>query len=233
MVQRHVVALQFADGQTRFEPLKAWLRSNPGQLPAGVSAEGKTSHQLRSILRRQGWQVEFLPEEVRLTKPGAVFSEEQVVTVSDDEPFVEDEREEDFDTRFSLESQLRDFISGNLPKIPINGRYLKLFVDANGVDGVEYQVGVGRIDILAVDSDGAFYVFELKRAESSDRVLGQLARYMGWLKQTIAADREVYGIIVSKEISSNLRYAISVVPNVFLFEYAVQFKLNAAHQLPS
>ncbi|WP_175577263.1 endonuclease NucS domain-containing protein [Rhizobium oryziradicis] len=227
------MALQLANGQMRFEPLKAWLRSNPGQLPAGVSTEDKTSHQLRSILRRQGWQVEFLPEEVRLTKSGTVFSEEQIATASDDESFIEDEREEDFETRFSLESQLRDFISGNLPRIPINGRYLKLFVDANGVDGVEYQVGVGRIDILALDSDGSFYVFELKRAESSDRVLGQLTRYMGWLKKTIAADREVYGVIVSKEIGSNLRYAVSVVPNVFLFEYAIQFTLNEAHQLPS
>jgi hypothetical protein len=90
---------------------------------------------------------------------------------------------------------------------------------------------VGPIDILAVDDAGAFFVFELKRARSRDHAIGQLTRYMGWVRQTIGKDRAVNGIIVAKEISESLRHAVSVVPNVSLFEYEVEFHLKPAHQL--
>jgi RecB family endonuclease NucS len=74
---------------------------------------------------------------------------------------------------------------------------------------------------------------ELKRANSPDRAIGQLARYMGWVLQTIGRDREVFGIIVVKSISENLPYAASIVPNVRLFEYEVEFHLRPAHDLTS
>jgi hypothetical protein len=54
---------------------------------------------------------------------------------------------------------------------------------------------------------------------------------MGWVRQTIGKDREVNGIIVAKEISDNLRYAVSVVPNVSLFEYEVEFRLKPAQSI--
>lgn len=82
------------------------------------------------------------------------------------------------------------------------------------------------IDILAVDESGAFFVFELKRASSSDRAIGQLARYKGWVKHTIGKDRAVNGVVVSKTIDERLKYAASLIPNVHLFEYEVAFKLR-------
>jgi RecB family endonuclease NucS len=85
---------------------------------------------------------------------------------------------------------------------------------------------VGPIDILAVDDSGAFVVFELKRARSPDHAISQLARYMGWVKQTIGKVRKVRGVVVAKTIGENLRYAISVIPDVSLFEYEVSFQLN-------
>jgi RecB family endonuclease NucS len=89
----------------------------------------------------------------------------------------------------------------------------------------------GTIDILAVDDSGAFYVFELKRARSPDHAMGQLTRYMGWVRQTIARDREVDGVIVAKQITNSLRYAASIVPNVSLLEYEVEFRLKPAHEI--
>jgi RecB family endonuclease NucS len=62
---------------------------------------------------------------------------------------------------------------------------VRLFVDPVGRDGVEYPTAVGPIDILAADDSGAFFVFELKRARSPDHAMGQLTRYMGWVRQTI------------------------------------------------
>jgi len=61
--------------------------------------------------------------------------------------------------------------------------------------------------------------------------MGQLTRYMGWVKQTIGKDREVNGVIVAKEISESLRYAVSVVPNVSLFENEVEFHLQPANDV--
>jgi RecB family endonuclease NucS len=115
--------------------------------------------------------------------------------------------------------------------IDVNGKKLRLYVDPAGRDGIEFPTDVGPIDILAVDELGAFVVFELKRARSPDHAIGQLTRYMGWVQQTIGAGHEVSGIIVAKEIGKRLRYAVSVVPNVNLFEYEVEFHLKLADDI--
>src|SRR5271169_4926349 len=60
------------------------------------------------------------------------------------------------------------------------------------------------------DKRGSFYVFELKRARSPDHAIDQLARYMGWVRHTIGAQTRVHGIIVAKQVSDKLRYAVSV-----------------------
>ena len=133
---------------------------------------------------------------------------------------------EETEAAFALEHQLRDFIAQNLGAIPVNGRRLKLYVDPTGKDGLEYPSATGPIDILAVDDTEAFVVFELIRASSPDYAIGQLARYMGWVRQTVGKDREVRGVIVAKAISERLRYAASVFPNVSLFEYKVEFRLK-------
>jgi len=174
-----------------------------------------------------GWTMQETPAEIRLIKPNSnanavaavLGSVEDSATESDDEPW------------FTLEYQLRDFLASNLNSVTVNGKKLRLFVDPSGRDGVEYPTAVGPIDILAIDEQGSFFVFELKRANSPDRAIGQLARYMGWVSQTIGKERPVTGVIVARTISDNLRYAAGVVPNVFLFEYEVSFRLNEAQHL--
>lgn len=132
---------------------------------------------------------------------------------------------------FSLESQLQEFIAQNIEAISVNGRRLSVYIDSSGQRGIEYPTEVGRIDILARDKNGAFIVFELKRAKGPDHVIGQLARYMGWVKERIANGAEVHGVIVAKEIGDKLRFALSVLPNVSLFEYEVAFTLRPAGAL--
>lgn len=224
-IQRHNVVLPREDGGVEVHPLKEWLRQHP-EVPTGLDPNASTSHQLRGALRRLGWTMQETPTEIRLIKPG---TETQVVG----EVLGPDEVPDDDDNQpaFSLEYQLRDFLASNLSTISINGKHLRLFVDATGRDGIEFPSAVGPIDILAVDDKEAFFVFELKRANSPDRAMGQLARYMGWVQQTIGKGREVFGVIVAKSISENLRYAASIVPNVHLFEYEVEFHLRPAHGL--
>ncbi len=224
-MKRFNIVVSREDGGVEVYPMKEWLRQHPEHLPQGLDARTSTSHQLWKGLRRRDWSVQETASEVRLFPPGSPPPE---VLGGDADP---DEAETP-ETAFGLEYQLRDFIAQNISAIEVNGKRLRLYVDPTGRDGIEFPTAVGPIDILAVDDSGAFFVFELKRARSPDRAIGQLARYMGWVRQTIGRGREVNGVIVAKEISDSLRYAASVVPNVSLFEYEVAFRLKTAQDIP-
>ncbi len=135
------------------------------------------------------------------------------------------------DASFGMESQLRDFLAQNLPAISIGGKRLRLYVDPTGRDGIEYPTAVGMIDILAVDESDNFFVLELKRGRTPDHTVGQIARYMGWVSQTIGRGRDVSGVVVAKKISEALRYSVCVFPRVSLFEYEVSFQLHPADRI--
>jgi hypothetical protein len=143
-----------------------------------------------------------------------------------DEPEELDER-----ALFALEAHLRDFLAGNLGRVALGTNGLKLYRDSTGKSGVEYQTAVGRIDLLTVDGTGAFYVFELKLERGPDRALGQLARYMGWVKVELAAGKPVHGVLVASSIEPKLKYAASVLPNVSLLEYELSFKVRGVEPM--
>lgn len=229
-VQRHNVVISRDDGGVEVHPLKEWLRQHPEEVPPGLDPTSSTSHRLRAGLRRLGWTQQETPTEIRLVRPDSLMRPGAIEEVLGSG---EDSIESASEPSFSLEYQLRDFLASNLNTISIDGKRLRLFVDATGRDGIEFPSAVGPIDILAVDNEESFFVFELKRSNSSDRTIGQLARYMGWVKQTIGRDKDVFGIIVAKSISKNLKYAASMVPNVRLFSYEVEFHLNSAHDFPT
>jgi hypothetical protein len=127
---------------------------------------------------------------------------------------------------FALEAQLRDFIAANIARIPVRSTRLRLYSDPSGRGGREYPTAVGPIDILAVDESGNFFVFELKLDRGPDRVLGQLARYMGWVKANLASRSDVRGVVVARSIDQKLRYAASVMQNVTLLEYEIDFRVR-------
>jgi len=74
----------------------------------------------------------------------------------------------------------------------------------------EYSTPVGYIDILCKDKDGNFVVIEIKREEDTDKVVGQIQRYMSWIKENIAEKerKEVKGVIVVKEIDKKLEHSV-------------------------
>jgi RecB family endonuclease NucS len=56
---------------------------------------------------------------------------------------------------------------------------------------------------------------ELKRGHSADRVIGQIAWYMGRVRTHIAANSQgVEGIVVAHEHDDRLRYAATAVPGL-------------------
>jgi len=220
-IKHFYVIVQGTNAGLEIHPMKKWLKENGDYFPPGLDPKHSTSHQLRDGLRKLGWTVNETETEVRLIKPGTPYVEPPIGDGSKSEEFEEQE-----EMTFEMESQLRDFIAYNLQSIFISGKKLQLYINSSGISGIEFQTDVGNIDILAVNDSGNFFVFELKRAAAPDKAIGQLTRYMGWVKQTLAKGQDVQGIIVAKAISDKLRYATSVIPNVTLFEYQVRFNLK-------
>ncbi|KAF2519727.1 DUF91 domain-containing protein [Flavobacterium salilacus subsp. salilacus] len=146
----------------------------------------------------------------------------QQISNDDFEEIIEIEDEKNF--VFPLEANLRDFLIKNLDTV--KGKKLSLYIDENGRDGREYQTKVGLIDILAIDEKGNFVVFELKLNRGMDRALGQLLRYMGWIKKELAGDKKVSGIIVANKMDEKIKYAVSIIPDISLWEYQMTFELN-------
>ena len=70
-----------------------------------------------------------------------------------------------------------------------------------------------------------FLVIELKKGRASDVVMGQIQRYMGHIKNKLAGDKKVSGLIVALEDDKNLKDALSVAPNIKFMKYEVSFRL--------
>ena len=148
-----------------------------------------------------------------------------VQTSSEDFGLGELESQRDYSggAEFAFERDLQNYLVKNLESIEPG---LKLY-NQHGITGVEYPVGGRRIDILAVDSEDNLVVIELKVSKGHDRVIGQILRYMGWIKENLAEEEQtVRGIIIAKDISDDLKWACSVTQGITLKEYSITFSLD-------
>jgi endonuclease len=119
-------------------------------------------------------------------------------------------------SEFLLEQDLQRYLAENLDCIESG---LRLY-EEEGIRGIEFDAGGRRIDILAVDRQGSLVVIELKVSKGYDRVVGQLLRYMNWVRKELAdPGQRVRGLIVCRAMSEDLRLACATVPNVELLEY--------------
>lgn len=95
------------------------------------------------------------------------------------------------------------------------------------ITGIEFPVGNRFIDILAIDRNNNYVVIELKVSRGYDRVVGQILRYMAWIRKNHAEENQkVRGIIIAREISDDLLLACSETNNVELYEYNLSITLN-------
>jgi RecB family endonuclease NucS len=63
---------------------------------------------------------------------------------------------------------------------------------------------------------------ELKRTEdTADRVVGQIARYLGWVSENLAGAKKVEGLLVARSASEELRYAARSLKHCKLFNYEI------------
>jgi len=85
----------------------------------------------------------------------------------------------------------------------------------------QLSTAAGRLDLLCQDALGNYVVVELKKSQGTDQVVGQILRYMGWVKEEYPKSN-VRGIVIVGKKDDALRYALKAAPNV----EAKEFKLS-------
>jgi hypothetical protein len=131
-----------------------------------------------------------------------------------------------------LEEDLRHYIA-NLSSLEavLGSEYkgYRLYREPDGqITGELYDTKVvGQIDPLYQNENGDFLVIELKRTEdTSDKAVGQIARYIGWVQEKLAKGKKVEGLLIARSASEELKYAVKALKNCKLFTYEVQFKFT-------
>lgn len=138
---------------------------------------------------------------------------------------LENEGVEDFGS-FVLEKYLEEFIVSNFNTI-FQGK-LQVYEDADGYVGQQYSTDIGSIDILAVEKNSkSFVVIELKKGRPSDSVVGQILRYMGWVRQNLCTQGQaVKGLIICRDPDPKMSYALEMTSNIEVRYYSMSFKLK-------
>ena len=115
--------------------------------------------------------------------------------------------------RFSLEADLQCALRSNLAQLAPDLTVAD--------DGSERTIATGRIDVLARDSGGAWWVIELKAGTASDRAVSQLAAYMGALAEE--EDGDIHGLLGAHDFTGKAVYAARVIPGIRLKRYGFSF----------
>lgn len=137
-----------------------------------------------------------------------------------------DDTVEDLAT-FALEKHLEDFLVKNW-KQTLLGKEYDIFEEDGELVGQQYPSDTGNMDILAVSKDkSTLLVVELKKGRASDNVVGQIQRYMGYVKEELAEpSQQVKGVIIALEDDQRIKRALSVANNIEFYRYEINFKLH-------
>ena len=127
---------------------------------------------------------------------------------------------------FALEKHLEEFLVQNWHHTEL-GKDYKIYEEDGELVGQQYPSDTGPIDILAISEDRkTLLVVELKKGRVSDNVVGQIQRYMGYVKDELAEDgQQVKGVIIGLEDDIRIKRALSVTNNIDFYRYKVSFKL--------
>ena len=127
---------------------------------------------------------------------------------------------------FALEKHLQEFLVQNWKQTEL-GKHYDIYEEEGELVGQEYPTDTGPIDILAISKDKkTLLVVELKKGRASDNVVGQIQRYMGYVKEELAEENQkVKGVIIALEDDLHIKRALSVTNNIDFYRYQVSFKL--------
>lgn len=167
-----------------------------------------TSQGTSSMITGHAEEIELL---IGVNKPHVLISTDETI---------EDPSE------FALEKHLEDFLVKNWAQTEL-GKLYDIYEEDGEVRGQQYPSDTGPLDILAVSKDKkTLLVVELKKGRVSDNVVGQIQRYMGYVKAELAEDnQEVRGVIIGLEDDLKIKRALSVTTNIDFYRYQINFKL--------
>ncbi|MFH1706233.1 MAG: endonuclease NucS domain-containing protein [Patescibacteria group bacterium] len=128
---------------------------------------------------------------------------------------------------FALEKHLEDFLVQNRKHTEL-GKHYNIYEEDGELVGQQYPSDTGPIDILAISKNKKeILVVELKKGRVSDVVIGQVQRYMGYVKEELAEkDQKVKGVIIAFEDDIKIYRALSVAPNIDFYTYKIHFELK-------
>ncbi|MDO8528623.1 MAG: endonuclease NucS [Nanoarchaeota archaeon] len=128
---------------------------------------------------------------------------------------------------FALEEHLEEFLVKNWHHTEL-GKHYDIYEEDGEIVGQQYPSDTGPIDILAISKDKKeLLVVELKRGRVSDVVVGQIQRYMGYVKEELAEKgQSVKGVIIAFEDDIKIHRALAVAQNIDFYTYKIHFKLE-------
>ena len=130
-------------------------------------------------------------------------------------------------SNFALEKHLEDFLVENWKQSEL-GKYYDIYEEEGELVGQQYPSDTGPIDILAISKDKKIIlVVELKKGRASDNVVGQIQRYMGYVKDELAEENQIVkGAIIALDDDLRIKRALSVTSNIDFYRYEISFKLK-------
>ena len=150
-----------------------------------------------------------------------------ISSCDDSEKILLSDQNDDESFNFQMEKHLEEFIVENWNSLDIGSEFdlNEEYIDKKRK---KFRTDTGEIDIFALSKDKkTFLVIELKKGRLSDKVVGQIQRYMGYIKQEIASkDQSVKGLIIGLDESIALKRALSVNPDIDYRIYEVSFELQ-------
>lgn len=205
------------------EAIEAWQKcSHRGVISKGIQEE---ISKLRDVLAKmrlgQAVVVDELPDEVEEAESVAEEEEEQAVSPQKTK---QGTPRLTVKTEKMLEEMVEDMINKGKE---VFGKTLRMFGSPDGsAYGRQYATPIGLIDLLTEETKtGDYVVVELKRDESDDQVIGQISRYISWVREHLAKNgKKVYGVVCVKNASQKLLLAARNTPGVEVYEYDLSFR---------
>jgi len=166
------------------------------------------------------WQLDGVLEVIAGSSPFPTMSDEDEMLMKDVKEYgVEDVY------NFGMEKHLEDFLIANWDKTEI-GKSYDLIYEEGDLVSQQFPTDIGPIDILARHkTDGTYLVIELKKGRSSDSVVGQILRYIAWVRKELASGKELKGLVIVPEVDKKLELSLSDQKNIGLKIYKIDFKL--------
>jgi len=165
-----------------------------------------------------------IPVEISIVERAETIEEMPGITTGEE---ITEVGEVPAEISIQMERDLEDFLINNLNLIEEG---LELYIDERGQNGRHYSTDVGTVDLLCKNKED-FVIIELKKGRVSDTVVGQISRYIGWVRENLSEGHGVRGIIIVHDFDPKLKYAVLAHENLELKYYEIQIKFISEQQV--